>query len=80
VFPVRCGLQRKYYTELINISKELKKNILHSIIDGIFLYGGLMWFLTGKLWDKIKNKIRKIYVDILRRYLQGESRLRCELP
>jgi hypothetical protein len=79
VFPVKYGLQQKHYTESINISEKLKKNIIHSKIDGIFLHGGGMWLQTGKLWDKMRSKIRKIQVDILRRYLQGESRLRYEM-
>lgn len=55
-----------------NIRKETKKNIFHSIIESITLYGGEVWPVT----ESLRNKIRTVELDFLRRCLQITKRER----
>lgn len=59
-----------------NISQDTKKRLFHSVVENIVLYGAEMWPLT----KNIRNKIRTVEMDFMRRCLQvtRRDRLRTE--
>lgn len=59
-----------------NITKETKRNIFKAIIESITTYGGEMWPMT----KKVRDKIRTVELDYMRRCLQytRRDRIRTE--
>lgn len=59
------------------ITQEVKKNMFHSLIENIMLYGAEMWPIT----TKVRDRIRTVELDYMRRCLQltREDRVRNEV-
>lgn len=49
-----------------NLTKQTKKNIFNAIVEPITTYGGELWPMT----NKIRDKIRTVELDFMRRSLQ----------
>jgi len=49
-----------------NIRQEVKRRLFHCVVENIVLYGAEMWPQT----QKIRDKIRTVEMDYMRRCLQ----------